>query len=75
MTVLIRIFDETGNETRRCDGRCHRADPRKPSQCCCEGMLRGCERDGAAIDWNAVELVRATVTLHRGEHIQIGIGS
>jgi hypothetical protein len=75
MTVLIRIFDETGTETRRCDGRCHRADPYKPSKCCCGGLLRGCEIEGAEINWTYVEFVRETITLNRGEHVQMGIGS
>jgi hypothetical protein len=74
MTVLIRVLDEYGRETRRCDARCHRSDPLKPSKCCCAGLLKGCERDGESaldVDPAYLNLVRETVKLHRGEHIQM----
>lgn len=78
MTVLIRILNEYGVETRRCDARCHRADPLKPSRCLCGGMLRGCERDGRSvdeIDSKYLALVFETVKLNPGEHVQMRIGA
>jgi hypothetical protein len=78
MTVLVRIQDESGRETRRCDARCHRSDPLKPSHCCCLGMLKGCERDGRSaldVDPTYLALVRETITLNPGEHVQMRIGA
>ena len=75
MTVLIRILDERGKETRRCDARCHMADPLKPSRCCCGGLLRGCERDGGLPSPDYLAIVRETVTLRPGEHVQLRIGA
>jgi hypothetical protein len=78
MTVLIRIMDENGRTVRRCDARCHRSDPLKPSRCCCCGMLKGCERDGRSaldVDPDYLSFVRATITLYRGEHVQMRIGA
>lgn len=79
MTTLIRIFDENGRETRRCDARCHRADPfNGESRCCCGGRLRGLERlgfDPLEIDPDYLQLIRETVTLRRGESVQLRIGA
>lgn len=78
MTTLIRILDERGRETRRCDARCHRSDPDKPSHCCCGGMLKGCELGGRSsleVKPEFLAFVRETVTLYPGEHVQLRIGA
>jgi hypothetical protein len=78
VTVLIRVCDESGRETRRCDGRCHRADPLKPSRCICGGLLRGCERDGeTALDVapEFLAVVRESIKLKPGESVQLRIGA
>ena len=78
MTTLIRVFNESGRETRRCDARCHRGDPDKPSHCICEGWLKGCELGGrSALDVKPefLNLVRERAKLKPGESIQMRIGA
>jgi hypothetical protein len=82
MTVLIRIEDESGRETRRCDARCHRADPSSKaankSRCCCGGILRGIERKGVdplSLSDDYLNWVRMTVVLRPGEHVQMRFGA
>lgn len=76
MTTLIVIRDETGRITRRCDARCHRSDPLKPSSCLCSGMLKGIERGGlSALDVPpfVLQMVLETIRLEPGEHVQMRI--
>jgi hypothetical protein len=76
MTTLITIRDESGHITRRCDARCHRSDPLKPSQCCCNGMLKGIERDGhSALNVTPVvlQIAQETIRLKPGETVQMRI--
>lgn len=80
MTTLIRVFDESGRETRRCDARCHRADPSRAyeSRCLCEGWLRGVETGGrTALDVKPefLNLVRERIKLKPGEHVHMRIGA
>lgn len=75
MTTLIRVFDATGKEARRCDGRCHFANPkpRRPSRCVCGGLLRGIELtvDIRRLDPDYLNWVRAQVRLKPGESVQM----
>jgi hypothetical protein len=74
MTTLITIRDDNGKITRRCDARCHRSDPLKPSSCLCNGMLKGIERDGhLALDVPpmVIQIALETIRLKPGEHVQL----
>lgn len=78
LTTLIRIVNDEGKVTRRCDARCHQADPLKPSHCCCAGLLKGCALGGrSALDVKPefLAFVRETIPLNPGEHIQLRIGA
>lgn len=82
MATLIRVLDESGKETRRCDARCHRADPSSKaankSRCCCGGILRGIERKGIdplSLNSEYLNWVRLTVKLREGEHVQLRFGA
>ena len=78
MTTLIRVFDESGHETRRCDARCHRANPTGVGVCVCGGALRGIERRGIdplSLDDDYLNWVRTTLVLRPGEHVELRIGA
>lgn len=80
MTVLIEVRDERGAITRRCDARCHRADPDEwqKSKCVCGGYLRGIERKGIQaldVSWEELAHLRECIVLRPGEHVQFRIGA
>lgn len=77
MTTLIRVMDASGKEARRCDARCHRANPKSPhpSRCICGGLLRGIETPGdmRRVDSDYLNWVRGQVSLKPGESVQLEI--
>jgi hypothetical protein len=80
MTTLIRVLDESGRETRRCDAKCHRASFYRieSSRCICGGRFRGIERmgiDPLSIPAEELNLARTQIELKPGEHVQLRIGA
>ena len=73
--VLIEVVDSRSGRTRRCDARCHRADPAlaATSACVCGGVMRGV--DPAAVSPERLDEVRRGLVLGEFEHVQLRIGA
>ncbi len=74
MTVLIQSRNAAGG-MRRCDGKCHGADPGAADKCgcICGGQFHG--RDPDTIPLEEVSALRKQVELREGEHVQLRIGA